>query len=266
MTPIKPYGAFFDIDADGYIVNGTHRDLILPPWSEAVDVIQARYLAEYTDHIHSVYLRGSVPRGLAIEGVSDIDSYAILKPGSERMKDYDREIAIESELSKQFSLLNGIEFFVLPYSKVERVDSAQRFVIKVGSLCLWGEDLGKGFPGYKPGKQIAFFAENYAEQFAEFREKYATVQDADELKSYCTWFMKRTVRSGFDLVMEQAGKYTCDLYPSYQAFSKIYPDREAEMRQALEWAINPTSDVDHFNLFLNTFCVWLRDKIENYLK
>ena len=69
--------------------------------------------------------------------------------------------------------------------------------------------------------------------------------------------MKKILRTGFSLVMEKEKAFTRDLYPSYQLFSKYYPDQEPQMRQALEWAINPTDDSAGLLKYLGEFGGWL---------
>jgi hypothetical protein len=44
-----------------------------PQWSEAISAAVAVYEHVFTQRLISVYVRGSVPRGLALDGVSDLD-------------------------------------------------------------------------------------------------------------------------------------------------------------------------------------------------
>jgi Nucleotidyltransferase domain len=71
---ILPIGDFLPLDAEGYLVNPCRRDVIAPPWSDAVTAIQSAYLHHHADRLHSIYVRGSVARGTAREGLSDIDT------------------------------------------------------------------------------------------------------------------------------------------------------------------------------------------------
>ncbi len=57
--------------------------------------------------------------------------------------------------------------------------------------------------------------------------------------------MKRTVRIGFELVMEKEQCFTLDLYPCYEMFSKHYPEKSKEMMEALKLAVFPTADMNH---------------------
>lgn len=44
------------------------------------------------------------------------------------------------------------------------------------------------------------------------------------------------------LVVSRAKVFSRDLYYCYELFAKFYPQEEAIMRQALEYALNPTEN------------------------
>lgn len=54
---------------------------IREPWRSALEFLKLAYLGEFSEARHSVYVRGSVPRGLAVRGVSDVESFALLHGG-----------------------------------------------------------------------------------------------------------------------------------------------------------------------------------------
>jgi hypothetical protein len=56
-------GFFFEVQV---VQNG-------PQWSEAISAAVAVYEHVFSERLISVYVRGSVPRGLAVDGVSDLD-------------------------------------------------------------------------------------------------------------------------------------------------------------------------------------------------
>lgn len=73
--PIRRIGAYLVADEDGYLPSPAGT-AIAAPWSAAVESLVAAYLAEWGQDLHSIYVRGSVARGLALVGVSDLDSFA----------------------------------------------------------------------------------------------------------------------------------------------------------------------------------------------
>jgi hypothetical protein len=69
--------------------------------------------------------------------------------------------------------------------------------------------------------------------------------------------MKRLIRTGFELVMEQEQTYTRDLYPCYAAFSRHFPAQEPQMQHALERAIAPSDSKGALAQFLKLFGAWM---------
>ena len=70
---LKNIGRLWQLDPEGFLVNEAHSEKIVPPFDRVVTVVRETYLKYARENIHSIYLRGSIPRGLAIEGISDVD-------------------------------------------------------------------------------------------------------------------------------------------------------------------------------------------------
>jgi hypothetical protein len=135
---------------------------------------------------------------------------------------------------------------------------SRRFAIKVLSACFYGEDLVPKIPKFKPKLEIAFYFHGNIEQVVEQAiQRIQSSSQSDQVKVHCTWVMKRLLRTGFGLTIEKAKLFTRDLYPCYEIFSKFYPEKEPQMRQALEWAINPSADKSELLDFLISFGRWL---------
>src|SRR5699024_3109890 len=77
MNQIKEMGYLCQIDNNGYITNESDLKKVGTEFRSALQSIQDYLLAFLSKKIHSIYIRGSVPRGLGIEGVSDIDVLVI---------------------------------------------------------------------------------------------------------------------------------------------------------------------------------------------
>src|SRR5690606_41345984 len=67
-------------DAEGFLPTRPDRRPIAGPWASAVALVVDAYRDRLGPALHSVYVRGSVARGLAVEGVSDLDTFAVLVP------------------------------------------------------------------------------------------------------------------------------------------------------------------------------------------
>ncbi|EKQ70036.1 hypothetical protein OsccyDRAFT_0296 [Leptolyngbyaceae cyanobacterium JSC-12] len=111
MNVIQPLGRRLLTDPEGYLINKCHWDDIQPPWLSLVLDLRERYVTLLSDRLHSLYLHGSDPRGLAISDVSDLDSVAILR---EQIKPEleDSLNSLQIQLAKQYSFCSKLDLTV----------------------------------------------------------------------------------------------------------------------------------------------------------
>jgi len=75
--------------------------------------------------------------------------------------------------------------------------------------------------------------------------------------------MKMLIRCGFELVLEQEGKYTFDLYPAVQSFIKYYPKQAENMEKALFYYLNPKENLSGQGALILNLGTWLVKKINS---
>ena len=73
---IRKTGSYFDTDSEGYLINPASMTKIQEEWKPIVNDVVKTYKEQFGDDLISVYLRGSVSKGEAVAGISDIDSFA----------------------------------------------------------------------------------------------------------------------------------------------------------------------------------------------
>lgn len=259
---IKKGGNILYTDGEGYFLNPCRLENIHSPWTGAVDWLKDLYLERFSGLIHSIYLRGSVPRGEAIEGVSDLDSLAVLKGDPEQF-DYQWVGKALEEFKKKFPFANYVEFDFLPLEGLleKREYYSSRFILKVLSTCVYGEDLAKKISKIKPSLEISYsLYGNFPEVLLKAKRNIRQAETVGEIKYWCTWVMKRILRTGASLVIEREGGFSRELYPCYALFIKYYPERRSEMHHALELAINPVFRKGVLLKFLDTFGRWMKDE------
>ena len=71
MTQPQRIGRFLIVDNFGYVKPDVTIDLVDNTWKPLVDFVTRCLMKR--QGVRSVYIRGSIPRGLAIENVSDAD-------------------------------------------------------------------------------------------------------------------------------------------------------------------------------------------------
>lgn len=267
MTRIKAIGQLCRIDDEGYIINEADLSKINLKFKDAVQVTIEHFLTFLPNDIHSLYIRGSVPRGLGIEGISDLDTIAITYTKSEELN-LDWVDQAEVEINQKFSWLNGVEMSFFHLNDMDQLHrfSIIPFMLKTHSVCVYGEDLKDNLPDYKPDKSLANdHVINIMSQINQAKIDLDGNEDIKDIKDCCEWIMKIIVRTGLALVIVEENTYTRDLYPSYKLFSKHYPQKENEMRKALAYAINPISNSEEIVEFLNHFGEWLVHEAERWL-
>ncbi len=70
-TPIQKIGHLMRMDSEGYLINECNWEAIQLPWLTLVEALGNICIEELGDRLHSLYLRGSVPRGQAILNIHD---------------------------------------------------------------------------------------------------------------------------------------------------------------------------------------------------
>jgi hypothetical protein len=277
MNEILEIGEILQTNDAGFIVNHTGAEKIVDPWKPVVEAVREGYLTHLGDNLHSVYIRGSVARGLGRESVSDVDSIAVVKDG--KVSEITWDVPLSKELTSRFPFCTGIEIVCLPHEDLmyadDEINASWRMMLKTQCVCIFGDDLAKQLPDYRPGAETLVHANDIRRPIERLVDDIRALRFIGKLpfrkrlfKSLrgdygpvvslgCAEIMKKILRTGFELVMEEEKVYTRDLYPCYKIFSKHFPEKEASMRRALELAVNPTSNPEEVLHFLEDFAPWL---------
>jgi len=259
MNQILEIGSVLHTNKDGFLIPQANKSKIKGKWKEAVDFLVNEYLENLGEkNIHSVWIRGSVAKGEAIDNISDIDSFCLVNT-----TDIDISFLQKSEhkIKQKFPFVTKIETEFIPIQKLFEDEDYfwWRFALKTQSVCVYGEDIASQIPSFKPDKKLAKKIQEHLEKrIMQAKEKIEKNSGNEtQIKTVCSWIMKRIVRQGFILVMVEECVFTRDLYPCYKTFSKHYPEKEEEMKTALELAIYPVSDIKRIFLVLDNLGKWL---------
>lgn len=204
--------------------------------------------------LHSLYLRGSIPQGKAILGISDLDSILVWQ---HQPPDRASINHLQQQLQRQASFCQGIEIAVIGYDAIQSNRSLQA-LLKIQGLCLLGQDLIATWPAVQVGPQLwihrPYLERDLAAVQQELRQLLPeSAQFHARVRGSCRWIAKRLLRVGYELVMEREQTYTRDLYPCYVGFARHYPEQASAMYKALELAIAPSSHRAGLLLFLQQF-------------
>lgn len=245
---IFPTGKFNELDSEGFIKNSGIYPIIQEEYTAPVNKSVELTLEKFGNIIHSIYIRGSVSKGIAIHNVSDIDFiFLSFRPITKEEKEI-LYLEFEPQIIEQYPFINGIEFHFIPMDFLQK----NQFLFSTQCANIFGEDINLTLPKFKIDKCA----------FAHIYTLKNDMSDAFDDKHSCAWIMKRMVRVGFELCMIRAQKYTRDLYPCYETFAEYYPERKEEMFEALSLAIFPTEDSAEISRILNNLGLFLLGEIE----
>lgn len=252
---IQPIGQFLSMDKDGFIFNDLKLENIQPIWNEPIQLIIQQYHEYYNKKLHSIYLRGSISRDLAVPNVSDIDTFALVYSDHFiRWKNSDIQEEIEEKVQAKFPFVNGVEMNIASLDdEFYLKNSRLAMIIQTQSLCLDGVNISKKSSKFRP-TDLCLNKKWFAEDLNDFNKK---IGDQKIRLEDCRAIMKIIIRVGFELVVEREQRFTPDLYLCYRTFSKYYINKEKEMRQALVYFLNPITDLQILEAFVNQLGNWL---------
>jgi hypothetical protein len=266
---IRPIGRFWRLDAEGFIQNDAAPEKILPPYSALVAEVRDAYLEHLGRRVHSIYVRGTVARGVAAEGVSDLDSFALVNRDPEEDLDLSWTREMAERLRARHPYVSGVELGCVDSGEI---GSTQRFseldlLMVTQTACVWGEDVIPYLPRYKPGILVA--NSDISQIKPDIEEAIVALNTdpgAQSTRYWCRRLTKNIIRAGFSLTSLRERSYTRDLYPCYRTFANQYPKQESGMRRAVEYALDPSPDAEEVKAFLSDFGGWMIEAADHWLK
>jgi uncharacterized protein len=247
------------LDADGFIAREGDLARVPPAFAPVVAAARPAALEAFGPRLHSAYLYGSVPRGTAVPGVSDLDMLLALRAEPD---DADRAAArrLEESLDVRFPQVNGAGIVLASTAAV--LSDLERYDLGwfVACLCtpLAGEDLAARLPRYRPTSQLARETNGDLDGFLPgWREQLGRAGPEAELRALTRRVARRVVRTGFTLVMPRWGGWTSDLRESAEVFGRYYPARRAQMLAAAEAGRTRAADRPLLGVLLGDLGPWL---------
>lgn len=241
LIDIKPIGGYLEINGDGYIQNSCHRDNIPGIWMNPIEELVTFYSTYHKENLISVYLRGSVPRGVMVNSVSDIDSFCLTQTDThiENIKPIEE---FQSDLSQRYGFVNGVEIDSYSIENALEMKSI-RFLIKTQSLCVFGADVSTDIEPMSISVDSLSTCIYLAEINAKFLVQCEVSDSEGDARSLCVWIFKMALRAAFEIVMMREYKYTRDIYFCWKSYSKHYLEHSDLLEQALCNVVNPIAEI-----------------------
>ncbi|WP_411103412.1 nucleotidyltransferase [Streptomyces sp. cmx-4-9] len=252
------------LDADGYIEREGSLGRVQGEFAGVVAAARERIAQAYGARLHSAYLYGSVPRGSARPGRSDLDLLLALHraPTGE---DRDAAEVLADGLDEDFAQIDGAG--ILLYGKETLLSEEERHDLGwfLACLCtpLLGADLAEHLPRYRPDSLLARESNgDLARLLPRVRARAGEASTPREYRRLNRGTARHLVRTGFTLVMPLWGGWTSDLAESAAVFGRYYPQRAAQMRAAARVALDPVADPEVLRGFTEDLGPWLAAEYE----
>ncbi|MGC0330499.1 hypothetical protein RKD23_003489 [Streptomyces sp. SAI-170] len=247
------------LDPQGYIEREGSLGRVPHAFRPVVAAARDRLLDVLGDRLHSAYLYGSVPRGTARVGRSDLDLLVALRA---EPTDADRDAvqALGEALDREFAQIDGVG--TLLYSRARLLSDLETYDLGwfVACLCtpLLGEDLAEYLPRYRPDSRLARETNgDLARLLPRWRERVSAATTEAERLRLVRFLSRHLVRTGFTLVMPAWNGWTSDLREMAEAFARYYPARADQLRSAAVLGYEPTSDPDVLRTYVDDLGPWL---------
>ena len=236
MIQPQRIGRYLSVDGSGHVIPDVAFDRVGAVWQPLVAFVRDA-LTERKD-VRSVYLRGSIPRGLAIENVSDADFLYLSETNFDSA-----DAELEQTVETRFPFVKGLELSRLDLATLKRERPLPlrpyfHMLLKTQCLFLVGEDITRDIPPFKLGADMVSHVFSLRAEFSRLPNLLAASRDSGEQQAMYRWFSRRIVRSGFEVTMDRNDRFTRDLYLCYEQFGRFYPDRAEEMFRVLVNCLN----------------------------
>ncbi|MFJ4713174.1 nucleotidyltransferase domain-containing protein [Streptomyces sp. NPDC088785] len=247
------------LDAQGYIAREGSLGRVRDPFRPVVAAARDRLLDVFGARLSSAYLYGSVARGTARPGRSDLDLLLVLRAAP---TDADRADArtLDAALDKEFPQVDGVSTLV--YDRGRLLSAAETYDMGwfVACLCtpLLGEDLAEDLPRYRPTSRLARETNgDLAARLPRWRERIARAATDDERRALDRLVARGLVRTAFTLVMPRWNGWTSDLTEMAEVFARYYPRWAPQVRAAAVAGHTPGGDPATLHLYTEELGPWL---------
>ncbi|VVQ29486.1 hypothetical protein PS943_01337 [Pseudomonas fluorescens] len=245
------------IGADGYIL--TVSNVEVQPQFQTLLADVCMTLAQSEPLLDGIYLYGSVARGDAVPGVSDLDLTLVLHspPASQDLEILESK---KRKLESRHTEVIKIDFDIGSRSEVLAAENrlSWGYWLKHHCRCLWGNDLAKRFDRFKPSRDIAIAVsgdfESVLTRYANLIDQATTPTQSLRLQREAS---RKLIRSTQVLRSEQDLMWPQTLEEHVELFVQHHPCMSMQISFFLSQAKNPYAKPKEFTTHLHDFLTWM---------
>lgn len=250
------------LDDDGRVRREGDPGRIQPAFAGLVDDLLARSRETFGEDLDSVYLYGSVPRGTARPGVSDLDGQLLL---AREVTQADRAAVLELEQELGAAHPEVAFVGILLDSRKALTDPADRwdggFHVRVLCTPVWGPDAGEDVEPHPVCVELALGVQgDWRGALDRLRTKDAGVDDPAQVAELCGSAGRRLARIAFAWVMPRWGGWTSDPAVMQRVVDALEPGWSAPMADAVRLGWGGVQDLPLARSLLAGWAVELTER------
>lgn len=242
---------------DGFIPTVTDFSL-QDAFTPVLTALVAGLPSHFPDLIHCIYLYGSVARGQATPGESDLDITLLL---SRRASD--AELALIEQWREDFqqyqTIVSKVDFDIGTLD--EALNPANRYSwgywLKHHCRCLWGNDVSNALPLFRPDRRIARAVNaDLRTVLEDYGVKISGGSRVAELQRLKREAARKLIRATNMLRDPDSLFWPIALDDYAEQLLAQHPDKATEIDYLLAHAINNANDAEFTELMMDFLC-WL---------
>lgn len=253
------------VDANGYL-RTVASTIVQAPFRAVVDDLCHALRTELGTLVDSAYLYGSIARGDAVVGRSDLDAVVVLR----RQPTQQEALAVESvrrALESRHAAVSKVDFDVGCRDEVMALEQRNRwgFWLKHHCRCIYGHDLAKGLPLFRPSRAIARAVNG---DFAEVLECYAvqieqahTATDSAQLHRLIREASKKLIRATHVLRPVDATTWPHTLEDHVALLLESFPEMQQPITFFMDAQRTPRGGALMFVERLRAFRTWMQQRL-----
>lgn len=210
-------------DENGVLLDDSSLDKVSLGYYELLDAVKQVFLENLSpEKIIAIYVIGSIPRGKAVAGVSDVDVIAVVTDEYEPDTNWIKNA--EQKLAQDFPIISKAGLKIVKKNTLFETEIFRAFLIKTQGLCIWGKDIKEELPDFRPDNRLAFHKISRLRKYlVEAETKIRATDNPVAIAQQSRKIYKVILRTAALLVIEQEQKYSNDTYTCTEMFLKYYP-------------------------------------------
>jgi predicted nucleotidyltransferase len=244
------------VDAEGFVL--TLPEAAVQPQFQPLLEDVCTLLSANPLGLNGIYLYGSVARGEATPGVSDLDLTLVLHESPTPPVLAQLE-AIRCDLERRHPLVSKVDFDIGYRAQVLADENHNRwgFWLKHQCRCLWGEDLSLHFERFRPSREVAMAVNgDFEPVLAGYLSRIAQADTEPQRLRLQREASRKLVRATQTVCREAAG-WPQTLEEHVALFVQHHPARVTQVAFFLFEARNPSAEGDQFCIRLQAFVDWM---------